>query len=205
MAKFSKIKRLSKETEQKLLIDFCKALVELKTPEEAAHFIKDLLSGQEAQMLAKRIEIARLLIEGFTYENIQKLLKVSHGTIARVNHWLDTSGEGYRLIVKRVKPEKSEKQEFIEELENPFSWKKLAKRYPSYFWPELLLEEIIKGAKKKQKEKLKSILEKFDEKSELFERLDILLKENYKPKTAIDNINSKINNSELENTSEQKV
>jgi uncharacterized protein YerC len=72
MAKFPRIPKLSKQEQEKLLIGFCKALVELRTPEEAAHFLKDLLSKQEAEMLAKRIEIARLLIEGLTYENIQK-------------------------------------------------------------------------------------------------------------------------------------
>lgn len=179
MAKFSRIPKLSKEEQEKLLIGFCRALVELKTPEEAAHFLRDLLSKQEAEMLAKRIEIARLLIEGFTYEKIQKSLKVSHGTVARVNHWLVNAGEGYRLIVSRVKPEKSERQEFIEELEKPFSWKLMKRKYPSYFWPELILEEFVRNAKRNQKERMRKILEGFDEKSELFDELKILLRDEY--------------------------
>lgn len=182
MAKFSRIPKLSKEKQEKLLVVFCKALVELKTPEEAAHFLKDLLSRQEAEMLAKRIEIARLLIKGFTYGEIQKILKVSHGTIARVNQWLATSGEGYRLIVERVKEEKSEAQEYIEELEKPFSWKRMKRRYPLYFWPDLLLEEFVRSAKKRQKDRMRSILAQFDEKSEVFERLNALLKEKYSNK-----------------------
>lgn len=184
MAKFSKFNKLTKKEEEQLLIEFCKALVELKTPEEAAQFLKDLLSKQEATMLAKRIEIARYLIKGWKYEDIKKSLKVSQGTIARVSQWLETSGDGYRLIVQRVKPEKSG-LENMDELEKAFSWKHFKKRHPSYFWPELLLEEIVKSAKKSQKERLRSILDKFDEKSELFEHLNQLLKEEYKPKTRI--------------------
>lgn len=180
MAKFSRRQQLSRAEEEKLLIEFCKAIVELKTPNEAAHFVKDLLSKQEARMLAKRIAIARLLIEGNSYETIKQKLNVSYGTIARVNQWLQTSGEGYRLIVQRVKPEKSSQQEFIEEMEKPVSWKQIKRRYASYFWPELLLEEIVKSAKKRQKEQLRNILGKFDEKSEVFDRLNTLLKEEYK-------------------------
>lgn len=182
MAKFSRFSKLSRTEQETLLIGFCKALVELRTPEEAAHFLKDLLSKQEAEMLAKRIEIARLLIKGFKYEEIQRLLKVSHGTIARVSEWLATSGQGYRLVVERVKPEKTNEQELIEELEKPASWKQIKRRYPSYFWPELILEEFVRNAKKKQKERMRNILEEFDQKSEVFERLQVLLREEYKPK-----------------------
>lgn len=190
MAKFSRIPKLSREEQEKLLIGFCKALVELKTPEEAAHFLKDLLSRQEAEMLAKRIEIAKLLIKGFTYGEIQKMLKVSHGTIARVNQWLATSGEGYRLVVERVKEEKFEAQEYIEELEKPVSWKRVKRKYPMYFWPDLLLEEFVRTAKKRQKERMRKILAQFDEKSEVFERLNLLLREEYTNKKSYKNSNT---------------
>lgn len=182
MAKFSRISKLNKQEQEQLLISFCRALAALKTPEEAAQFLKDLLSRQEAEMLAKRIEIARLLIEGKTYEHITSMLKVSHGTIARVNQWLATSGEGYRLIAERVKPEKTAQQEFIEELEKPVSWKQIKRRYPMYFWPELLLEEFVKKAKKHEKERMNKILGRLDDKSEVFERLNLLLREEYRKK-----------------------
>lgn len=182
MAKFSRIPKLTLQDQERLLIEFCKALVEVKTAEEAAHFIKDLFSKQEAQMLAKRIAIARLLIQGKKYDEIKTALKTSFGTIARISHWLATSGEGYRMIVNRVKPEeleKTEKQELIEELNKPFSWKLLKRKYPLYFWPDMVIEEVIKTASKKHKDKLRSILNKFGEKEELFQDLKILLKGEY--------------------------
>lgn len=182
MAKFSRISKLSPQEQQILLVTFCKALVELKTPEEAAQFLKDLLSRQEAEMLAKRIEIARLLINGYTYGEIGKVLKVSDGTIARVSQWLATSGEGYRLVANRVKPEKTAKQELIEELEKPVSWKNIKRNHAIYFWPDLILEEFVKGAKKREKERMEKILSQFDRKSEVFQKLQELLKEEYRSK-----------------------
>jgi TrpR-related protein YerC/YecD len=180
MAKFTRVSKLSSQEQQKLLIGFCKALVELKTPEEAAQFLKDLLSRQEAEMLAKRIEIARLLIKGHTYGEVGKMLRVSHGTVARVSQWLATSGEGYRLIVSRVKPEKTEQQEFVEDMEKPVSWKNIKRKYSMYFWPDLILEEFVRSAKKREKERMEKILSQFDKKSEMLERLQGLLREEYK-------------------------
>lgn len=179
MAKFARVSKLSLREQEVLLIGFCKALVELKTPEEAAQFLKDLLSKQEAEMLAKRIEIARLLIKGFTYGRIQQLLRVSHGTVARVSQWLATSGEGYRLVVSRVKPEKTEQEELNEDLEKPISWKKIKRQHAMYFWPDLILEEFVRNAKKAQKERMRKILGQFDTKSEVFDKLQVLLKDQH--------------------------
>lgn len=198
MAKFSKISKLSSKEQQSLLIEFCKALVEIRTPEESAQFIKDLVSKQEAEMLAKRIAIARLLIQGKNYNEIRSALKVSTGTIARISHWLTTSGEGYRLIVQRVKPEKpekTEKQKIIEELEKPFSWKLYKRKHPLYFWPEIVLEEIIKSASKKHKDRLRNILDKLEDKTEMFEELKPLLKEEYAKRTIKTKLDKYSNNS----------
>jgi TrpR-related protein YerC/YecD len=180
MAKFSRLSKLTKSEQEELLIGFCRALAALKTPQEAAQFLKDLLSKQEAEMLAKRIGIARLLIKGFTYEDIKSFLKVSYGTIARVSQWLATSGEGYRLIMSRVKEEKSKLQEDAEELNKSVSWKQIKRRHALYFWPDLILEEFVTSAKKQQKERMRKTLNKFDEKSEIFNKLQDMLREEYR-------------------------
>lgn len=190
MAKFSRTSKLSSKEQEDLLVGFCRSLVELKTPEEAAQFLKDLLSKQEAEMLAKRIEIARLLIRGLTYERIQQLLKVSYGTVARVSQWLATSGEGYRLVVSRVKPEKSKQEKIDEDLMSPISWRNIKRRHAMYFWPDLILEEFVQSAKKKQKERMRKILSQFDAKSAVFSRLQSLLKNQYQHRKTSKNFNT---------------
>lgn len=103
MAKFSRIPKLTKKERQNLLIALCEALISVRKKEEAAQFLADLLSPQELEMLAKRLEIARLLIDGDTYDAIRGKLKVSHNTIARVNAWLTLSGSGFRLVIERTR------------------------------------------------------------------------------------------------------
>lgn len=100
---FKSSKTYSKKERQELLIALCEALTTVKKRDEAAQFLTDLLSPQELEMLAKRLAIARYLIDGKTYDFIREILKVSHNTIARVNAWLTLSGSGFRLVIERTR------------------------------------------------------------------------------------------------------
>ncbi|MEK9158634.1 MAG: YerC/YecD family TrpR-related protein, partial [Patescibacteria group bacterium] len=85
MSKFEKKNRLATEEQQKLLLELCSALVVVRRLEEAANLLIDLFSKQEVEMIAKRLKIARLLVQDKTYVQIGEELKVSPQTIARVN------------------------------------------------------------------------------------------------------------------------
>lgn len=174
MAKFANPSKLSKEEQEKLLIHFCQALSKLNSPIEAAKFIKDLLSSQEAEMLARRLKVAEMLFAGMTYSQIAQTLKIGGSTIARVHEWIKISGDGFRLVLERV-PKEDKAKEHFEDKFNPFSWRNVKRRYPLYFWPQLLLEEVIKVAKENEIRKLRSILKKMDKKSALYKRLSQLL------------------------------
>lgn len=173
MAKFES--KLSKEEVGKIFYKLCLAISEIKKPEEASSFLGDLLSLQEAEMIAKRLKIAELILEGSSYEEIRKKLKVSYGTIARVQEWLKISGEGYRQAVKRTKGEDIE----IKKECPTINLNTIKKRYPIYYWPEILLENIIKTADARQKDKLRRIIKdmrKMKEKTDLFKKLNKMIK-----------------------------
>jgi len=171
VAKFSRISKLSKLKRQELIITFCKALTSLKNDREAAKLLTDLLSPQELEMVAKRLEIARLLIEGQNYESIKSLLKVSPVTIARVNTWLNISGDGFKIAVSRTTDKKKIYKHTDEELYDPNSWYNYKRRYSLSFWPELLLEELMKQSDKKQKQKLITILHSIENKTRVFKKV----------------------------------
>ncbi|GIW67618.1 MAG: hypothetical protein KatS3mg096_486 [Candidatus Parcubacteria bacterium] len=167
-----KYKSISDQEKAELLEEFCEAISVLKNRQEIMHFITDLLTKQEVIMLAKRIKIAKLLLKGLSYREIEKVVKVSHGTIAKVAVWLYESGEGFRLIQERIKKEIKQPTilDYIEK-----DWRKIKRRMPSMFWPELLIEEIIKIMNKKQKKKLYQVLSKLDRKSKLYKKLSKLV------------------------------
>lgn len=168
MNKYSNIKKLSKKEQNVLFISFSKALLSIKNSGEAANFIRDLFSEQEILMLARRLQIAQLLQEGLTYVQIRKIMKVSQTTIAKIQTWLRLYGDGYKAVLRRTK-KKTSKNEY------GLSWQQLKKRYPMYFWPELLLNEIIKHAGKKEKQRLLRVINGMKEKTKLTKQLLTLL------------------------------
>ena len=162
-----------KEVNQ-LYYKLCLAISKTKRVEEAADFLRDLLSYPEAEMIAKRLKIAELLLERNSYDDIRQELKVGYGTIARVNEWLKISGDGYRETVKKIKNKELKVKKELPTIE----LNTIKKRYPMYYWPEIVLENIIKTANKRQKEKLERItkqMEKMKKKTDLYRKLKKLL------------------------------
>jgi len=164
-----KLSKITNKEREQLIFRFCQAICQIKNADEAVFFITDLLSRSEAEMLAKRIKIAELLLEGKTYDEVRKKLKASRGAIARVSEWLRGYGDGYRTVLDRIKklPEI--------EVQKP-SYSNFKRRYPMYYWPEILLQEIVYSASKRRKEKLQKILNRMGEKHQLYKKLSKLLK-----------------------------
>lgn len=77
-----------------------KAFLKLKTEQEAANFLRDLLTIKEMEEFANRLEMARLLKQGMSYKAIAKKLKVSTTTVTRVAHWLFRGCGGYEKVLK---------------------------------------------------------------------------------------------------------
>ena len=170
--------KLPKAEVQKFFYHLCLALANLKTPKNAAVFLQDLLSLQEAEMIAKRLKIAELLIDGETYDSICRKIKVSPPTIARVQEWLKISGEGYRNAISATRKIKQTlpDDKFGEGLTSYI----IKKRYPAYFWPQILVEDLIKNANFRQRRKIKDIIvemERMKQKNELFKKIKKATKE----------------------------
>lgn len=149
---------LPADKKQKVLLELCYALAMVKSLSEVAKLLGDLLSEQEIQMIAKRLQIAKLLLSDKTYVEICDEIKVSQGTVARVNLWLQQAGEGFRMIMKKGLGNKNTK---IPAWKPPAtagqmsdSWARIKRRYPLYFWPQILVEEIIRTANNRQRKRL---------------------------------------------------
>ncbi len=102
MTKISR-KPLSADELNEIENQFWTAVAKLKSLNEASLFFRDLLTHTERKMLAKRLQIARMLLEKESYTSIRKKLHVTDITISKINNWLNTFGEGYRLAVEKLK------------------------------------------------------------------------------------------------------
>lgn len=79
-----------------------KALLTLETPEEAYRFLEDVLTVQELKSITQRLEVAVMLREKVTYQEIAHKTGASTATISRVNRSLQYGADGYTLVLDRL-------------------------------------------------------------------------------------------------------
>ncbi|MBU0569567.1 trp operon repressor [Patescibacteria group bacterium] len=105
MAGYQKRKRLDKLTREEkieLMFDLINAFSIVESPTETAFFLQDLLTATEIKNLAKRLRIAKLLLENLTQREIAKKVSVSPATVNKVNLWLARGGEGFKKVIEKL-------------------------------------------------------------------------------------------------------
>ncbi|WP_078394311.1 YerC/YecD family TrpR-related protein [Shouchella patagoniensis] len=78
------------------------SILALKNLEEAYEFFDDLCTINEIQSLAQRLEVARMLRDGYTYHKIETETGASTATISRVKRCLNYGNDAYRLTLDRI-------------------------------------------------------------------------------------------------------
>lgn len=97
MTKVSRIP-LPREDWEEFYDQLCNALALLETKKDIKDFLDDLLTYTEKKMVSKRVQVARSLITGITYNIIGTRLHVTDTMISSVNDVLNTRGAGYVKI-----------------------------------------------------------------------------------------------------------
>lgn len=145
MTKVSRI-RLDSKHLGFFLNNFWNLITLLENKEQVKSFLKNLLTHTEMKMLAKRIQIAKMLIEGYDYRSIRNYVKVTDPTIAKISNILETSGEGLKTAIAYLQRiEKEREKERMSVASN------LKKKYPTYFLPEIIAQEVGKKLRSKRK------------------------------------------------------
>lgn len=76
------------------------AILELKTIEDCDRFFEDLCTINEINAMAQRLDVAVLLKQGETFNNIVEKTGASTATISRVNKCLKYGSGGYDIVLK---------------------------------------------------------------------------------------------------------
>lgn len=79
-----------------------KAILLLESAEECYQFFEDLCTISELKALAQRLQVARMLQEGRTYQQIESDTGASTATISRVKRYLHYGAGGYSLVLGRL-------------------------------------------------------------------------------------------------------
>src|SRR3989338_521726 len=98
-------------------------------------FLRDLLTESERIMLGRRILIARMLIAGSTFDEINTGLHVGKDTVWRVEKWLSDQLPGYENAIKDMEREfdRRKKKSDDKYLYATSALYRLKKKYPIHF------------------------------------------------------------------------
>ena len=84
------------------------ALLSLRDGEECYRLLEDLCTIREVQDLAQRLQVARMLKNKVTYNEIAQATGVSTATISRVNRALSYGAGGYDMVLERLDSDKND-------------------------------------------------------------------------------------------------
>src|SRR5699024_833613 len=78
------------------------AVLSLKTRDECYQLFDDIATTTEIQALSSRLQVAKLLIDGHTYQTIENETNASTATISRVRRCIDYGNDAYRMVLERA-------------------------------------------------------------------------------------------------------
>ena len=77
-----------------------KVLLRLETVEDCQALFDDLCTRKEVEKMAERLQAAKLLMEGNTYNQVMERSDISTATLSRVSRCVQF-GKGYSALLKK--------------------------------------------------------------------------------------------------------
>lgn len=129
------LRKISADDKKKYLDILWTCAASLHTREEVKNFFKDLLTPSESIMLGRRLQIAKMLLEGKSYDFIGRAMGTGKSTIAGVHQWLSSGFGGYGKALQNFEVHLKKRFEKMERYhkETPMSFAWLKRKYPLHF------------------------------------------------------------------------
>ena len=102
---------INKKIRDNVTDQLCYAILSLNTLEECYQFFEDICTIGELRSVAQRLDVARMLYEGNTYDEIVSQTGASTATISRVKRCLNYGADGYTLVLNKMKNESNRDEE----------------------------------------------------------------------------------------------
>ena len=77
------------------------AILSLKTEEDCKIFFEDICTIKELETMSQRLEVAKMLLDKKTFNEIVAATGASTTTISRVNRCLNYGDGGYRKVLEK--------------------------------------------------------------------------------------------------------
>jgi uncharacterized protein YerC len=115
-------------------------ITNLKTKRDTVDFMIGLLTSSETLMIARRIQIAKSILNGQTYDDIRKKLGVSYQTITKTEKWLRRGDRARQKVLERYILGRESKS--LQKSKNYYN-RNFLDRYAHHRVLKELLEELI--------------------------------------------------------------
>lgn len=89
------------------------AVLTLQDIEDCYRFFEDICTINELHAIAQRLQVAKLLSEKKTYNEIESVTGASTATISRINKCLIYGADGYKRVLTRIRKKMQEQNEVI--------------------------------------------------------------------------------------------
>lgn len=80
-----------------------RSILTLTSVEECYQYFEDLCTVQEVRDFGQRLEIARILHDGGSYQQAAGTVGVSSATVGRVKRCLNYGAGGYKMVIDRMR------------------------------------------------------------------------------------------------------
>ncbi len=78
-----------------------KAILSLKSEDDCRMFFEDICTIKELETMSQRLEVAKMLLDKKTFNEIVSATGASTTTISRVNRCLNYGDGGYRKVLEK--------------------------------------------------------------------------------------------------------
>lgn len=82
--------------------ELLQTILSIQDIDECRAFFSDLCTMQELNVFSQRLQVAKRLLAGETYEMIRSQVPVSSSTITRISTELQFGAGGYRSVLDRL-------------------------------------------------------------------------------------------------------
>lgn len=113
---------------EKIFDIFTDTFMKTKDRKKLDNFIDNFFSPTEKIMLAKRLAIAVLLAKGNDYDSIKNTLRVTAGTISKVNYLMKGKNNGLNIAVMEILKRDAGKM-FFEEIMGVFDYPRIGSNW----------------------------------------------------------------------------
>jgi len=96
------MRKLESKAQSKISQDLYQAILKLENVDECSRFFRDLLTLEEIDEIARRWQVAQMIIKEVPYSDIEKQTGMSSVTISRIAYWLHHGMNGYKLMLTRL-------------------------------------------------------------------------------------------------------